>query len=225
MKISVIIPVLHEQQQINTLISHLWSMNSDIEIIVADGDPDGSTIAVISDPAVICLTATQGRGNQLARGCQSATGEIILMLHADTLLPADAFGSIQTSIAQGAAWGAFRLGIDASSLSYRIIERAVDLRCKLFTLPYGDQAIFVTNAALQKIGGIPAIPLMEDVELARKLHKAGYAFTLLPDRVSTSARRWQRHGIFGNTLRNYLFLFRHLIGTDPAKLAKQYRSP
>ncbi|SKA23962.1 transferase 2, rSAM/selenodomain-associated [Trichlorobacter thiogenes] len=223
MEISVVIPVLNEQQQINTLISHLWSMNAAIEIIVVDGDPDGSTITVITDPAVICLTARQGRGNQLATGCQSATSEIILMLHADTLLPADAFDSIQTSIAQGAAWGAFRLGIDAPSLSYRIIERAVDLRCKLFTLPYGDQAIFATNIALQKIGGVPTIPLMEDVELARKLRKAGYTFTLLPDRVSTSARRWQKDGIIRRTLHNWSLLLRYLRGSSPEKLEKLYR--
>ncbi|MDK9719509.1 MAG: hypothetical protein OEL57_16630, partial [Trichlorobacter sp.] len=103
------------------------------------------------------------------------------------------------------------------------IERTVDLRCKLFTLPYGDQAIFVTNTALQKVGGVPTIPLMEDVELARKLCKAGYTFTLLPDRVSTSARRWQKDGIIRRTLHNWSLLLRYLRGSNPEKLEKLYR--
>lgn len=223
--ISIIIPVLHEQKQINGIIDHLRSLEQMVEIIVVDGDSDGSTISVIEDKKVICLTSTKGRGNQLCVGTTAATGDILLMLHADTLLPPDALSTLLTAINHGAVWGAFRLGIDATPLAYRLIERSVDLRCKLFALPYGDQAIFVSRSALQEIGGIPAIPLMEDVALARKLHKAGYAFSLLPDRVSTSARRWQRHGIINTTLHNWLFLFRYIIGIDPAKLAKQYRSP
>jgi rSAM/selenodomain-associated transferase 2 len=225
LQLSVIIPVLHEQERINGLIANLRFLDQTVEIIVADGDPDGSTIRCIDDEKVISLTSSKGRGNQLAAAAAVATGDVIVMLHADTLLPDNAFQSIRAAIVQGADWGAFRLGIDAPSLSYRIIERTVELRCKLFTLPYGDQAVFVTNAALQKTGGIPPIPLMEDVALARKLRKAGYAFTLLPDRVSTSARRWQRHGIVGATLSNWWFLCRYLLGIDPAKLAKQYRSP
>lgn len=223
--ISIIIPVLHEQERINGLIEHLYSQDQDCEIIVVDGDVKGSTIAALTNKQVTGFKANKGRGAQLAAGVEVSTGDIILMLHADTLLPDNAFQSIRSAVIQGATWGAFRLGIDAPSLSCRIIERAVDLRCKLFTLPYGDQAIFVTNTALQAIGGIPAIPLMEDVALARKLRKAGHAFTLLPDRVSTSARRWQRHGIVGATLSNWWFLCRYLLGIDPAKLAKQYRSP
>jgi rSAM/selenodomain-associated transferase 2 len=231
MTISIIIPALHEQERINGLIEHLKGQGSrvkgqekhEFEIIVVDGDAEGSTIAVISDPAVIRLKARQGRGNQLATGVASANGGIILMLHADTLLPDNAFQFIRAAIIQGADWGAFRLCIDAPSLSYRIIERAVDLRCKLFTLPYGDQAIFVKNTALQAIGGIPPIPLMEDVELARRLRQAGYVFTLLPQRVSTSARRWQKNGTFRRTLKNWWLLLRYLVGVDPTALAKEYR--
>lgn len=224
MNISVIIPVLCEQNQINGTISHLRSLEPDVEIIVVDGDPDGSTIAVITDPKVIPLTsAIKGRGNQLAAGTAAASGDILLMLHADTLLSENAFNSILTSIDQGAGWGAFRLGIAATSWPYRVLERFVDLRCKLFTLPYGDQAIFVGRSALLQIGGVPAIPLMEDVELARRLRQTGFRFALLPERVSTSPRRWQKDGIIHRTLNNWILLLRYLWGTDPVKLAEQYR--
>jgi len=221
LQLSVIIPVLYEQERINRLITHLRFLDQAVEIIVADGDPDGSTIKCIEDEKVISLTSSKGRGNQLAAAAAIVTRDVVLMLHADTLLPDNAFQSIRAALIQGATWGAFRLGIDAPSLPYRIIERTVDLRCKLFTLPYGDQAIFVTNVALQKIGGIPAIPLMEDVELARRLHNS--SFTLLAERVCTSPRRWQKDGLVRRTVRNVLLLSRYLIGTDPEKLASDYQ--
>ena len=224
MKISIIIPVLSEQAQINGVINHLRSLDQTLEIIVADGDPSGSTIMVIADQKVITLTASKGRGNQLAAAVKDATGDILLLLHADTLLPDNALQVIAAAIASGADWGAFRLGINAPGYSYRLIEQMVDLRCKLFTLPYGDQAIFITRDALNTIGGIPAIPLMEDVELARRLYKAGYPFTLLQDRVATSPRRWQQDGIIRRTLGNWLLLTRYLAGADSRKLAKLYRT-
>lgn len=224
MKISVIIPVLHEQIQINGIISHLRSIDPDVEIIVVDGDPGNSTITAIADKKVFRLTsAIKGRGNQLAAGAAAAGGDILLMLHADTFLPSHAFSSILTAVSNGADWGAFRLGIKATSPPYRLIERFVDLRCKLFKLPYGDQAIFVSKAALQDIGGIPAIPLMEDVALACKLRQAGFSFTMLSERVRTSPRRWQKDGIIRRTIHNWLLLLQYLCGADPRKLAGQYR--
>ena len=221
--VSVIIPVLHEQQRINDLIAQVRQLAADVELIVVDGDPAGSSISMVTDPAVICLTAPTGRGSQLAAGIAVATGDILLMLHADTLLPHRAFQAIRTALDHGAAWGAFRLGIDAPGLSFRIIERSVDLRCKLFTLPYGDQAIFVSSSALKKIGGIPEVPLMEDVALARRLAKSGHRFCLLVERVCTSPRRWQQDGILRRTLRNWWLLLRYLGGADPSALAKEYR--
>ncbi|ACD95706.1 TIGR04283 family arsenosugar biosynthesis glycosyltransferase [Trichlorobacter lovleyi] len=224
MKISVIIPVLHEQDQINGIIRHLRSIDPDVEIIVVDGDPGGSTIAVIADGTVFRLgSSIKGRGNQLAAGTATASGDILLMLHADTFLPSHAFSSILTAVSRGTDWGAFRLGIDATSPLYRVIERFVDLRCKLFALPYGDQAIFVRRVALQEIGGIPAIPLMEDVALARKLRQTGFRFAMLSERVSTSPRRWQKDGVIRRTLHNWLLLLRYLCGTEPEELTKWYR--
>jgi GT2 family glycosyltransferase len=98
----------------------------------------------------------------------------------------------------------------------------VDLRCRLFKLPYGDQAMFVTREALSAVGGIPGFPLMEDVALARSLAKAGKPFTLLPERVRTSPRRWQRDGIVRRTCKNWWLLLRYLTGVKPEKLAREY---
>ena len=221
--ISVVIPVLHEQARINGLIEQLRSQDSNCEIIVVDGDAQGSTITTISDQSVITLTAAKGRGTQLVAGAVAATGDIILMLHADTLLPDGGLRMVADAIADGAAWGAFRLGIDAPGTIYRFIERMVDLRCTLFSLPYGDQAIFVTHASLKQIGGIPPIPLMEDVELTRRLRKADKRFQLLTQQVQTSARRWQQDGVLQRTLKNWWLLVRYLAGVSPDALNQEYR--
>lgn len=221
--ISVIIPVLNEQEGINAVLTCLRLLETEAEIIVVDGDPNGSTLSALNDKQVIRLISSKGRGQQLATGVAAASGDVLLLLHADTLLPDNALLLIQQSILQDADWGAFRLGLDAPGFAYRIIERMVDLRCKLFTLPYGDQAMFVTRTALQKVGGMPEIPLMEDIELARRLNRAGFRFKLLPERVSTSARRWKQDGIISRTLNNWWLLLRYLCGTTPHKLMGRYR--
>ena len=229
MTISVIIPALHEEERIGEVVAQIQSQEvrgawpPAPQIIIVDGDPAGSTLAVIKDPHIVKLTAPKGRGNQLAAGAAIASGDILLMLHADTMLPDRAFSSIRQAVADGADWGAFRIGIDAPETAFRIIERSVDLRCRLFRLPYGDQAMFVTRKALDQTGGIPDIPLMEDVELAEKLRKGGYRFTLLTDRVRTSARRWQKDGIVRRTLKNWWIMLQYLAGVKPEKLSKGYQ--
>lgn len=228
--ISVVIPVLHEQERIGRLIQLLKGQGAGVkgqdfwklEIIVVDGDPDGSTINVITDPTVVRLTAPQGRGMQLAAGAALASGETILMLHADTELPANGLGLIVDAAKQGTCWGAFRLGIAGRGIGYRVIERMVDIRCRLFSLPYGDQAVFVTRSRLEQAGGIPQIPLMEDVALARSLMQHCGPCKLLPLRVQTSPRRWQKDGILKRTVKNWWLLARYLSGADPADLTKEY---
>lgn len=220
--ISVIIPTLYEQERINGLIRQMRYQDQDCEIIVVDGDPDGSSTAVITDPAVICLTASKGRGMQLAAGVALATGDVVLMLHADTALPDNGLGLIVDAVRQGTCWGAFRLGIAARGIGYRVIEQMVDIRCRLFSLPYGDQAVFVTRSRLEQAGGVPNIPLMEDVALARSLMQHCGPCKLLPLRVQTSPRRWQQDGILKRTVKNWWLLARYLSGADPADLAKEY---
>ncbi len=222
MSISVIIPVLREQHRINGLIDQVRAQDAMCEIIVVDGDPAGSTLAMISDLTVVRLTAPRGRGSQLSSGAARATGMIILMLHADTRLPDNGLRMISDAVKDGGKWGAFKLGIDAEGVMFRIIERSVDLRCRLFSLPYGDQALYATRQVLQRAGGIPDIPLMEDVALVRRLKQVGGACRLLPCRVKTSARRWQQDGVLARTFRNWRLLIRYLAGADPSALAKEY---
>lgn len=223
LSISVVIPVLNEQEYINPVISHLRRLDQTVEIIVVDGDSSGSTVSLMSDSSVTKVITAKGRGVQLSAGAALAKGDILLMLHADTLLPENAFEAIREILADGTIWGAFRLGVASASGLYRIIERIVDLRCTVFKRPYGDQAIFILRGTLDEIGGLPTIPLMEDVELVRRLNNAGYRFGLLKERVITSSRRWQRDGILIRTLQNWLLLIRYLTGADPNYLASKYQ--
>lgn len=223
LSISVVIPVLNEQEHINPAISQLRLLDSAVEIIVVDGDRSGSTVNLISDNSVIKIIAAKGRGNQLATGAEVAKGDIILMLHADTLLPDISFKAIRKTIENGAGWGAFRLGVGSDSFIYRIIERAVDLRSAVFRMPFGDQAIFLLRDLLNSIGGVPPIPLMEDVELVRRLNNAGYRFGLLKERVITSPRRWQRDGILKRTVNNWWLLLSYFAGADTKLLASKYQ--
>ena len=221
--ISVVIPVFHEQERINGLISQLREQDAACEIIVVDGDTEVSTLAVIHDPSVIKLAAPRGRGAQLAAGTAIAGGQAILMLHADARLPDKGLSQLSEAVSTGATWGAFRLGIDAEAMAYRIIERGVDVRCRLFSLPYGDQGIFVRRSALAQIGGMPPIPIMEDVALASRLRQVCGPCALLAGRVRVSARRWQQDGILRRTLKNWGLLARYRAGADPVRLAQEYR--
>ena len=170
MKISVIIPVLHEGEKINEILDSIKSIAADVpyEMIVVDGDLSGDTIAHISDSSVITLTTPRGRALQMNAGAANACGDILLFLHADTLLPQKAFPKIITALSNSNfIGGAFDLKIQNHRWIFRIIGRAASWKHRLTRVPYGDQAIFMLRRYFENIGGYAGIPLMEDVELMR----------------------------------------------------------
>ncbi|MDD1682261.1 MAG: TIGR04283 family arsenosugar biosynthesis glycosyltransferase, partial [Methanoregula sp.] len=174
--ISVIIPVLDEAQGINNIIAHLRSQAplDAVEIIVVDGNPAGSTIKAISHLGIVTAIAERGRGSQMNCGAIRATGDILLFLHADTLLPSNAFASIRKCMEiTGHAGGAFDLGIDTNKKIFRVTERYVAWRTRLTRIPFGDQAIFIRREYFDRIGGYRHIPIMEDVDLMRRIRQRG----------------------------------------------------
>jgi rSAM/selenodomain-associated transferase 2 len=225
-RISVIVPVLREEAGINRIIAHIRAIASaGTEIIIADGDPAGSTLAVISDASVIKVQSPKGRGIQQNQGAAEAAGEILLFLHADTELPHQAFTRIAEAMSHGpSAAGAFDLGIASQRLAFRIIERISSLRSRLTRIPYGDQAIFIRKSVFDAIGGFREFPVMEDVALMRDLKRRAYPIVFIDDRVSTSPRRWERDGIIRCTLRNWLLISLYLLGVSPERLARFYRA-
>ncbi len=223
MKISVIIPVLREEAVINDAITRIRDMDTAIEIIVVDGSPQGETLEAISGGHAKCVVSEMGRARQMNQGARAAQGEILLFLHADTELPPDAFRTISEVMKDGRLiGGAFDLGIDEKGLPFRLIESIASLRSRLTRIPYGDQAIFLRSDYFARAGGYKAMPLMEDVELMRRVKAAGGRICIIHEKVRTSARRWKKEGVLRCTVRNWTIVFLYLLGVSPERLAKWY---
>lgn len=228
-RFSLIIPVLNESAAINDTVRHLQCLTDaprlSAEIIVVDGDPQGKTIAAIKDDQVITAVERAGRGCQMNRGAALAGGEILVFVHADTRLPDDGLTLMDAACghpARGA--GAFNLAIDSARPVFRLIEKTASLRSRLTGIPYGDQAFFFAANYFREIGGFPDIPLMEDVEIMRRIKKRGDRIVFIDRTVRTSARRWEKEGVLKCTLRNWCLISLYLAGVSPGKLAGFYRT-
>ncbi|MHC4220976.1 MAG: TIGR04283 family arsenosugar biosynthesis glycosyltransferase [Planctomycetota bacterium] len=222
---SIIIPVLNEADQINTTIEHLCkNTNDNYEIIVVDGDPDGGTIRNIQDRSVKTITSPKGRGRQMNAGAAIANGRILIFLHADTQLPEMALEKIYDCL-QNKKYvaGAFDLTIDSNRLLLKYIAARARFRSRLNRIPYGDQAFFMSRDYFDRIGRFKEIPIMEDVELMRRIKKRRDKIFILPDRVKTSPRRWETEGALYTTIRNHILVSLYYLGLSPHTLVKFYK--
>jgi rSAM/selenodomain-associated transferase 2 len=225
MTISVVIPVFHEEALINDAITHLESMESDdaIEIIVVDGGTEAETLRVVSSSRVKGIISEKGRGRQMNAGAAAAHGDIVVFLHVDTELPLQGFKEIsQVMGTEGFVGGAFDLAIADRAPIFRMIERVASLRSRLTRIPYGDQAIFLKRDYFLEMGGYKDFPLMEDVDLMRRVKKKGGRLCFIDKKVKTSSRRWREEGILTCTLRNWTITLLYLFGVAPERLAKWY---
>ena len=224
--ISVIIPVCNEASVIGETLDRLFETrgNSETEVIVVDGSPRGDTINAIQRSDVTTVVSGKGRSRQMNTGARHAGGVILLFLHADTILPVGALDAVVSAV-EGTrnVAGAFDLGIRSERLALKVIARAASLRSRITKIPYGDQAIFIRKDYFNVIGGFREMPLMEDVDLMRRIKKRGDAICILPDRVMTSPRRWEMEGILYCTLRNWALITLFLLGVPPEKLVRFYR--
>jgi rSAM/selenodomain-associated transferase 2 len=222
---SIILPVLNEPSIINQTIEHIYRLGYgvDLEVIVVDGDTEGGTVYRIKDERVIKVTSPKGRGRQMNKGASLATGDILLFLHTDTELPENAFRIISAVIDRKQyVGGAFDLGIKSGRFIFRLIEKMVYIRTRITGKPYGDQAIFMKRNFFAGINGYQEIPIMEDVELMGRIKKTGYKIYIIPQRVLTSPRRWEKEGVIFCTLRNWILMSLYLLGVRPEKLVKFY---
>ncbi|UCF91448.1 MAG: TIGR04283 family arsenosugar biosynthesis glycosyltransferase [Desulfobacterales bacterium] len=221
-RISVIIPTLNEAGNITQTLSLLGG-GRNLEIIVVDGGSEDGTVEKARSMGATVLTTTASKARQMNSGAAAASGDILVFLHADTQLPVNFEESIQNSLAQNRmAAGAFRLRIDSEVPALRFIERVANWRARRLQMPYGDQAIFVSKALFDEIGGFPDFPIMEDFELIRRLRKKGTIF-ILPQCVLTSPRRWLYFGVFKTWLMNQAIIAGYYLGIPPERLARWYR--
>lgn len=227
-KISIIIPVLNEEQTIQETIASLYP-STNVEIIVVDGGSLDGTVEVVESLGVKILSAAAGRACQMNAGAKAATGEILLFLHGDTRLPPGFDKLIRTALnlpigsdEEVAIAGAFALRIDAPLASLRLVEKGVNWRSRFLQMPYGDQAIFLKAQTFKEIGSFLELPIMEDFELMRRLKRKGHV-TIIPTPVITSARRWLQKGVFKTTLMNQIIIVAYLLGVPPAVIVHWYR--
>ncbi len=222
---SIIIPVLNEPSIINQTVENVYLTGSgfDFEVIVVDGGPGGATINAIQKNDVIKVLSSKGRGMQMNKGASAAKGEILLFLHTDTELPADAYSAILAAVDKNqCAGGAFDLEIKSERIVFRLIEKMANIRSHFTGIPYGDQAIFVKKKLFDELNGFKEIPLMEDLEFMMRMKRAGHKICIMPQKVKTSPRRWEKEGVLYCTLRNWMLRGLYHLGVRPDKLVKFY---
>jgi|JI71714B2RNA_FD_contig_71_1692232_length_963_multi_16_in_0_out_0_1 rSAM/selenodomain-associated transferase 2 len=221
-KISIIIPVLNEAAILAQTIAALPSAKS-IEIIVVDGGSQDNTPEIAKTLGVKIIKTEPGRATQMNAGALFATGEILLFLHSDTILPPNFGQWVLQSLSQPQTIaGAFQLKIDGLGVGLRVVEKLANARSRILGMPYGDQGIFLKRSTFEKIGGYPPLPIMEDFELMRQLKKMG-PIDIVPVSVITSARRWQKLGVIKTSLINQLIIGAYFLGIPPHQIATWYR--
>lgn len=229
-KISIIIPVLNEAATIQETLTRLEDALN-VEVIVVDGGSRDETVAIAKHISktianflpIKIIASAAGRGCQMNAGAAVATGDILLFLHGDTHLPTGFDTLVRQALQNsGTIAGAFELQIDAQLWGLRLVEKMVNVRSRILSMPYGDQAIFLKASVFHEIGGFPDLPIMEDFELMLRLRNQG-RITIVPAPVLTSGRRWQKLGVITTTLINQLIIVGYFLGVSPTQLVRWYR--
>ena len=220
--LSIVVPVLDEAASIAATLGALQSLRgAQAEVIVVDGGSRDATCAIARPLADLVLPASRGRAMQMNAGAAAASGDVLVFLHADTTLPPDAARAIEAALAAGREWGRFDVAIEGSHPMLAVVAMLMNARSRWTGIATGDQAIFVRRAAFHAAGGFPTIPLMEDVAISRALkHMSRPA--ALRQRVVTSGRRWERHGIFRTIMLMWKLRAAYALGADPHRLARRY---
>ena len=222
-RISVVIPALNEAGNITRTLESLQAMRQrGHEVIVVDGGSDDETMAVSQPLADQVVQAPRGRANQMRAGAAVASGSVIWFLHADTVSLESADLLILDELVQvDSRWGFFEVLFPGDSLTLKVVALFMNLRARITGIATGDQGIFITCVLYEKAGGIPAIPLMEDIALSRAL-KRYHRPAVIRKKLVTSPRRWKKHGITKTILMMWGLRLAYFIGVDPARLAKYY---
>ncbi len=218
----MVIPAWRAAAMLPATLAALGGVPAEV-LVVDSGSPD-DTAAVAEAAGARVLQAARGRGPQIAAGVAAARGPWLLLLHADTRLNSGWVAAVKGVMAEPAgparAWH-FRFALDDAAPAARRLERAVAWRCRALGLPYGDQGLLLHRDLLAAVGGVRPLPLMEDVDLVRRLGRRRIA--VLPVAALTSAARWQREGYLARSARNLLVLGLWFAGASPSMLARLYR--
>ncbi|MGD9832489.1 MAG: TIGR04283 family arsenosugar biosynthesis glycosyltransferase [Piscinibacter sp.] len=218
----IVVPVLDEAR---TLASRLQALQRfrqrGARVVVVDGGSQDDTLEIAKAHADLALLAPRGRAAQMNAGAAACPADVLLFLHADTALPDDADLLVRRATLGPFAWGRFDVRIDSARPLLRVVSALMNLRSRWTGIATGDQALFVRHDLFRKVGGFPDLPLMEDVAMSRLLKRHGPP-ACLRERVTTSARRWERHGAWRTILLMWRLRAAYFLGADPKRLAIRY---
>ena len=223
-RLSVVMPALNESAGILAALQALAPLLArGAQLLVADGGSQDDTVSLARTGGAQVIGAPLGRALQMNAGAQQASGDILLFLHADTRLPLDADRLMAQAIANGPqVWGRFDVRIEGKPRTLRVIAAFMNRRSRWTGIATGDQALFMTRAAFDAVGGFPAQPLMEDIEISKRLLKLSRP-ACLRARVVTSGRRWETRGVWRTVLLMWRLRLAYWRGATPERLAERYR--
>lgn len=222
-RLSVVIPVRNEAQALPFLLDDLSAMRAaGAELIVVDGGSTDGTCELAISRVDQLLKTGPGRAMQMNAGAAAARGAYLWFLHADTRVSAEAISRLLQTLEQRPLWGRFDVRLAPAGPALRLIGWMINLRSRLSGIASGDQGIFVDRARFDALGGYAPIPLMEDLQLCRRLKVQARPHCLRPPLI-TSSRRWLQHGIWRTVLLMWCLRVAYYAGANPEKLARHYR--
>lgn len=218
----IVVPVLDEAQTLALRLQALQVFRQrGARVVVVDGGSQDDTLAIAKDHADLALLAPRGRAAQMNAGAATCPADVLLFLHADTALPDNADVLVRRATLGPFFWGRFDVHIDSPRPLLRLVSWMMNLRSRWTGIATGDQALFVRHDLFRQIGGFPELPLMEDIAISRALKQHGRP-ACLKERVTTSARRWERHGVWRTIFLMWRLRAAYFFGADPRQLAIQY---
>ncbi len=222
MTISVIIPTLNEEQTIQAVLAHTCGLGFEEVVVVDGGSVDRTADLVRAAGGARLIAGRRGRASQMNAGAKGTRGDVLVFLHADTILPAGARQAIEAAVADpGVTGGRFDVTFDRTSGWARLIGALMNLRSRLTGISTGDQAIFVRRDVFDRLGGFADIPLMEDIEFTGRLRRTG-RLAALRHSVTTSFRRWERNGPLRTILWMWTLRILYWSGVSPHRLQRFY---
>ena len=223
MKTLIIVPVLNESavlsQQLNKL-DVLRAMGA--QVLLVDGGSNDRTVQLARDAGFDVLESVRGRARQMNAGARAATSDLLVFLHVDTDLPSGALQQIENHLNSKTGWGRFDVRIAGRSPWLRVISFCMNWRSRLTGISTGDQTFFMTRQIFDSVGGFPEQPLMEDIEMSKRLKRLGPP-VCLADRVVTSGRRWEQNGVWKTILLMWRLRWAYWRGVPASELARLYR--
>jgi len=224
LSVAVVIPVLNEAGSLLQHMRAFKALHNDYHVVFCDGGSEDDTCALLQQNGLHYCTSPRGRALQMNAGASACNNNILLFIHADTMISSSDVKLVKKAMQdESVVGGRFDIRLSGKALAFRIIESMINLRSRTTGISTGDQCQFVRRSVFEAMGGFPEQPLMEDVELSKRLKQYG-KIACLKQKVITSSRRWENHGIVKTVVLMWKLRFLYWLETPPEKLAEIYRN-